>query len=133
MLGEALRAGTDQRRFPARSLGLMTSEPDQPQQQGAGPAGQQPVSVGRAFLFYSMLRLLLLLVAFVVFLVLGLPEILAIGAAVLASALLSLVLLRRQREAFTDASVARARERRVAREQRRSRLEQTDPQQNDAG
>ncbi|MBC7373748.1 MAG: DUF4229 domain-containing protein [Frankiales bacterium] len=83
-----------------------------------------PPSPGRAFLLYSMLRLLLLLVAFAVLLALSLEPILALGGAVLTSALLSLVLLRRQREAFTQASVARAEQRRADRAARRSRLEE---------
>ena len=83
-----------------------------------------PPRPGRAFLLYSMLRLLLLLVAYAVLLALGLETILAIGGAVLVSALLSLVLLRRQREAFTQASVARAEQRRADKAARRSRLEE---------
>jgi hypothetical protein len=59
-------------------------------------------SPGRAFLVYSGLRL----------------------ALVLMSALLSLVLLRRQRDAFTDASIARADERRAAKASRRARLDE---------
>ena len=83
-----------------------------------------PPRPGRAFLLYSTLRLLLLLVAYAVLLALGLETILAIGGAVLVSALLSLVLLRRQREAFTQASVARAEQRRANKAARRSRLEE---------
>ncbi len=83
-----------------------------------------PTSPGRAFLLYSTLRLLLLLVAFAVLLALGLDTILALGGAVLTSALLSLVLLRRQRQAFTQASVARAEQRRADKAARRSRLEE---------
>lgn len=83
-----------------------------------------PPRPGRAFLLYSTLRLLLLLVAYAVLLALGLETILAIGGAVLVSALLSLVLLRRQREAFTQASVARAEQRRADKAARRSRLEE---------
>lgn len=81
-------------------------------------------SPGRAFAVYSLLRLGLLAVAFVVLrLILG-PgnDLLVIGGAVLLSALLSLVLLRRQRDAFAAASMARADERRAAREGRRARL-----------
>ena len=83
-----------------------------------------PPSPGRAFLLYSTLRLLLLLVAFAVLLALGLETLLALGGAVLTSALLSLVLLRRQREAFTQASVAPAEQRRADKAARRSRLEE---------
>lgn len=83
-----------------------------------------PTSAGRAFLLYSSLRLLLLLVAFAVLLALGLDTILALGGAVLGSALLSVVLLRRQRQAFTSASVARADQRRAARQAQRARLDE---------
>ena len=80
-------------------------------------------SPGRAFLVYSGLRLALLLVSYLVLVALGLQGLLAVGAAVLMSALLSLVLLRRQRDAFTDASMARADQRRADREARRARLD----------
>lgn len=83
-----------------------------------------PASPGRAFLVYSALRLALLLVAFAVLLAIGLEGLLAVGAAVLLSALLSLVLLRRQRDAFTSASMARAEQRRAARDARRARLQE---------
>lgn len=83
-----------------------------------------PASPGRAFLVYSALRLALLVVSYAVLVAIGLEGLLAVGAAVLLSALLSLVLLRRQRDAFTAASVARADQRRAERESRRSRLEE---------
>lgn len=89
------------------------------------PAPQSP---GRAFLVYSALRLALLLVAFVVLIALGLDGLLAVGGAVLLSALLSIVLLRRQRDAFTSASMARAQQRRAERDARRARLQEpTEP------
>ena len=84
---------------------------------------------GRAFAVYSALRLGLLLVSFAVLrLILG-PgrDLLVIGAAVLLSALLSLVLLRRQRDAFTAASMAAADRRRATRDARRARLDEGDP------
>jgi hypothetical protein len=80
-------------------------------------------SPGRAFLVYSGLRLVLLVVAYSVLLAIGLDGLLAVGGAVLLSALLSLVLLRRQRDAFTAASMARADERRADKERRRARLD----------
>ena len=83
-----------------------------------------PTSPGRAFLVYSALRLALLLVSFAVLVAIGLEGLLAIGGAVLLSALLSLVLLRRQRDAFTSASMARAEQRRADRERRRARLQE---------
>ena len=91
------------------------------------PASPPPLSAGRAFLLYSSLRLLLLLVLFAVLLALGVQTVLALGGAVLGSALLSVVLLRRQREAFTAASVARAQRRRADRQARRARLDQPEP------
>lgn len=85
---------------------------------------------GRAFAVYSALRLALLVVsAAVLRLVLGEDAngLLVLGGAVLMSALLSLVLLRRQREAFTAATMAAADRRKQAREVRRARLD--DPQE----
>lgn len=84
-------------------------------------------SPGRAFAVYSALRLALLLVAFLVLrLILG-PgnDLLVLGGAVLASALLSVVLLKRQRDAFTSASMAKADERKAAKQARRARLDDT--------
>lgn len=91
----------------------------------APPAPARP---GRAFAVYSVLRLALLAVCFVVLRLIVGPgnPLLLIGGAVLASALLSLVLLRRQREAFTSASIARADQRRAARQARRARLDDAD-------
>lgn len=88
-------------------------------------------SPGRAFAVYSALRLALLLACFAVLrLIVGEgKDLLVIGAAVLLSALLSLVLLRRQRDVFARASMARADQRRAARQARRARLdEQADGQ-----
>ena len=86
-----------------------------------------PPSPARAFLVYSALRLALLLVTFAVLYVLGVDGLLAIGGAVLGSALLSLVLLRSQRDAFTAASIARADRRRADRADRRARLDDSGP------
>ena len=66
---------------------------------------------------------MLLVVAYSVLLAIGVDGLLAVGGAVLLSALLSLVLLRRQRDAFTEASMARAEERRAEKERRRARLD----------
>ncbi len=90
----------------------------------SSPPTQSPA---RAFLVYSALRLVLLVVAYSVLLAIGLDGLLAVGGAVLLSALLSLVLLRRQRDAFTQASMARADERRADKERRRARLDRPDP------
>jgi len=86
----------------------------------SSPSPQRP---GRAFLVYSAMRLVLLVVAYSVLLAIGLDGLLAVGGAVLLSALLSLVLLRRQRDAFTEASMARADDRRAEKERRRARLD----------
>ena len=81
-------------------------------------------SAGRAFLLYSSLRLLLFLVCFAVLIALDVEPVLALGVAVLGSALLSIVLLRSQRRAFTDASVARAQQRRQDKAARRAALDE---------
>ena len=86
----------------------------------SSPSPQRPA---RAFLVYSALRLVLLVVAYSVLLAIGVDGLLAVGGAVLLSALLSLVLLRRQRDAFTEASMARADERRTEKQRRRARLD----------
>ena len=88
-----------------------------------------PPSPGRAFAVYSALRLALLVACFVVLrLIVGEGrDLLVIGAAVLMSALLSLVLLRRQRDAFTAASMARSDERKATKQARRARLDEQDP------
>ena len=85
------------------------------------PAVPRP---GRPFLVYSALRMALLLACYGVLRLLGVEGLLAVGAAVLMSALLSLVLLRRQRDAFTAASLARADQRRADRDARRARLDE---------
>ncbi len=66
---------------------------------------------------------MLLVVAYSVLLAIGVDGLLAVGGAVLLSALLSLVLLRRQRDAFTEASMARGEQRRAEKERRRARLD----------
>jgi len=86
----------------------------------------RPTSPGRALLVYSLLRLGLLLACYLVLrLLLGgdASPLLVIGAAVLMSALLSVVLLKRQRDAFAEASLARAEQRRAEKAARRSRLD----------
>lgn len=86
-----------------------------------------PTSPGKAFAIYSALRLALLVVSFAVLRVIlgdG-KDLLVIGAAVLLSAMLSLVLLKKQRDEFARASLARAEERRAAKATRRARLDET--------
>jgi len=105
----------------------MTS-PIEPSSDGSGGAGSTP-SPGRAFLVYTALRLALLLVSYAVLVALGLDGLLAVGAAVLLSAGLSLVLLKNQRDAFTSASMARADARRAERAARQARLDEPGPPQ----
>lgn len=93
----------------------------------AHDAAAPAVRPGRAFLVYSLLRLAILVVSYAVLLAIGLHGLLAVGIAVLLSALLSLALLRGRRDAFTQASIARAAERREVRAQRRARLDETEP------
>ena len=90
------------------------------------PADPSPLRPGRAFAIYSALRLALLLVSVAVLLAIGLEGLLAVGGGVLLSAVLSLVLLRRQRDAFTAASVARAQQRKADKADRRARLNESD-------
>lgn len=82
-------------------------------------------SPGRLFAVYSLLRLGLLAVAYVVLrlIVGGGKDLFVLGGAVLLSALLSLVLLRKQRDAFTSASMARTDQRRAEKQARRARLD----------
>jgi hypothetical protein len=107
------------------STPLPPPDPQSPDPQSN--AASAPPSAGRAFLVYTGLRVALFLVSYVLLLAIGLTGFLALGAAVLVSAVLSIVLLRRQREALTSASVARAQQRRVAKEQRLARLQEQDP------
>ena len=94
---------------------------------GEPPAAGTPhASPGRAFAVYSALRLVILAVSYAVLLAIGLRGLLAVGIAVLLSALLSLVLLRERRDAFTQASMARAAQRRQVQAQRRARLDAPD-------
>lgn len=90
------------------------------------PADPSPPRPGRAFAVYSALRLALLLVCMAVLLAIGLDGLVAVGGGVLLSAVLSLVLLRRQRDDFTAASVARTQQRRAERADRRARLDGTE-------
>jgi hypothetical protein len=91
-----------------------------------GASDRAATSPGRALLVYSLLRLGLLVVCFVALRLIlgaGASPLLVVGGAVLMSALLSIVLLKRQRDAFAEASLARAERRRAEKSARRSRLE----------
>jgi hypothetical protein len=74
--------------------------------------------VVRAFALYTGLRLVAFAGCYGVLLVLGVPGILAIAGALLLSSVLSLVLLRRQRDAFVDQLA----QRRAARADEQARL-----------
>lgn len=90
------------------------------------PATSSTPRPGRAFAVYSALRLVLLLVSVALLFAIGLDGLVALGGGVLLSAVLSLVLLRRQRDAFTAASLARSEQRKAEKADRRARLEGTD-------
>ena len=116
-------ADVDEQPLPSPADGPTSSRPHGDGDSAASPA-QSP---GKALLIYSALRLGLLVVCFALLRVLlgaDASPLLVIGGAVLMSALLSLVLLKRQRDAFAEASLARAGQRRADKQARRSRLDQ---------
>jgi hypothetical protein len=88
------------------------------------PAGRPVRSTGRAFALYTTLRLLLFLSVFLLLQVVLEPPLLAVGAAVLLSALLSIPLLRPWREDLARASAAGVERRRAARAAQRARLDE---------
>jgi hypothetical protein len=99
-----------------------------PVEQGPSGAPQQarPVrSTGRAFALYTTLRLLLFLSVYVVLQVFVQPPLLALGAAVLVSALVSIPLLRPWRTDLTRATQAGAERKAAERVARRARLDET--------
>ena len=89
------------------------------------PAGRPVRPVGRALLLYTTLRLLLFLSVFLLLQLVLEPALLAVGAAVLGSALLSIPLLRPWREDLARATAARARSRVDAKASRRARLDES--------
>jgi len=86
----------------------------------------QPSSMGRALLFYSAQRLLLFLTTAVVLAAVGLRGLPLLGTAILISAVVSLFLLRGQRDTLTRAVAARDEARRSERQRLRSRLDEDD-------
>jgi hypothetical protein len=87
---------------------------------------QRPIRpVGRAVALYTTLRLLLFFGVFVVLQFVMTEPLLALGAAVLISAALSIPLLRPWREDLALASAARAERRRVAQAEQRARLDES--------
>jgi hypothetical protein len=94
-------------------------EPD-----AAAPSDRPVRTVGRAVALYTTLRVLLFGAVFLL-LQLVMPEpLLALGAAVLISAALSVPLLRPWREDLARASAAKAERRRTARAEQRGRLDE---------
>jgi hypothetical protein len=91
---------------------------------GPPPAAPPAPSAARAILFYSTLRLLLFLGIWVLLVLLGASVLAgALVAAVLAS-LLSLVLLRKQRDQVSAAILDRHERKRLEREELQRRLDQ---------
>ena len=76
-----------------------------------------PMSTGRAVALYTSLRVLVFLLCWAVFLVLGLEGVLAAAAAVLASSIVSLIVLKPQRAALNQAARARMDRKLTEREQ----------------
>lgn len=81
------------------------------------PPQPAPMSTGRAVALYTSLRVLVFLLCWVVFLLLGLEGLLAVAAAVLASSIVSIIVLKPQREALNAAARARMERKLAEREQ----------------
>jgi hypothetical protein len=81
--------------------------------------------VGRALALYTTLRLLLFLSVFLLLQFVVQPPLLAVGAAVLVSAIVSIPLLRPWREDLARATAARARSRVDAKAAQRARLDES--------
>jgi hypothetical protein len=81
------------------------------------PSTSAPMSTGRAVALYTSLRFLLFLLSFAVLLALGLRGLLAAAAAVLVSSIVSLFVLKPQREALNAAARARMERKLAEREQ----------------
>lgn len=93
---------------------------------GPADAPQRPVrTVGRAFALYTTLRLLLFLVLYLVLQAFLSPPLLAIGAAVLLSAVVSIPLLAPWRSDLTRATQARVERRQADRARQRARLDES--------
>jgi hypothetical protein len=91
----------------------------------ADAPGARPVrSTGRAFALYTTLRLLMFLSVYLVLQFFLEPALLAVGAAVLVSALLSIPLLAPWRHDLTRATQARVERKAEQRAARRARLEE---------
>lgn len=97
---------------------------DQPAADATTP-GRPVRSVGRALALYTTLRLLLFLSVFLLLQLVLQPPLLAVGAAVLVSAIGSIPLLRPWREDLARATGARARSRADAKAAQRARLDES--------
>lgn len=96
------------------------------QPEADAPSSPRPVrSVGRAFALYTTLRLLLFLVLFLVLQAFLSPTLLAVGAAVLLSAVVSIPLLAPWRHDLARATQARVERRQAERAARRARLDES--------
>jgi hypothetical protein len=96
------------------------------EQDPAQAPGARPVrSAGRAFALYTTLRLLMFLSVYLVLQLFLEPTLLAVGAAVLLSAVLSIPLLAPWRHDLTRATAARVERKQAERAARRARLDQS--------
>ena len=99
--------------------GQTSGDPSPSQSAGSTPR------VGPALLRYTVGRLLLFLLVLVLVQLVVEERLLALGLAVLVSALLSVPLLRRPRAQLNEATAARAEQRRQQRAERRARLDES--------
>lgn len=88
-------------------------------------SGVSEPSVGRAFAVYSLLRLLLFAIVTSVLFLVGLTGLPLLATAVLASAILSFVVLKPQREDLARAVAGRDGGRQVERDAQRAQLDET--------
>ncbi len=90
---------------------------DSPAAGGGRPAVGRSVSVGRALAVYTGLRLMLFAIVFLLVQLFVEDTVLALGAAVLGSAVLSIPMLKSYRAELNAATLARTERRRAGREQ----------------
>ncbi len=105
--------------------------PDEPSEPGPGDRTAEPTAraprLGRALAEYTALRVVVLAGAYGLLLVLGVRAFPAVVGALLASALVSLVLFRRQRDRVALALAARSEQRRDERQRTRRLLDDDAP------
>lgn len=100
------------------------SRREPPAAAAASPSDRPIRPVGRAVALYTTLRLLLFFAVFLLLQLVMSEPLLALGAAVLISAALSIPLLRPWREDLARASAAKAERRRLAQAEQRARLDE---------